>query len=148
MPLPSAQLQEIAKLLEAHPFRLAKTAVRNPHWYTLRHEWTDVGDDVFNDVVRTIREHGVTEWFGTYPRRMLLVNGCKYWTYYSSYVKEVIVPNRKPTNADTTAIVRDLEAGDAYAEVAARYGHPLKNIYTTAHRYGIRRRSDTEKQQR
>jgi len=46
---------------------------------------------------------------------------------------------RKPTNADTPAIVRDLEAGDAYAEVAARYGRPLKSIYNTAHRYGIRR---------
>ncbi len=55
---------------------------------------------------------------------------------------------RKPTNADTTAIVRDLQAGDTYAEVAARYGRPLRSIYNTAYRYGIRRRSDTEKQQR
>lgn len=47
---------------------------------------------------------------------------------------------RRPRNADTTAIVWDLQAGDAYAEVAARYGRPLKSIYNTAHRYGIRRR--------
>ncbi len=50
---------------------------------------------------------------------------------------------RKPTNPDTTAIVRDLQAGGTYAEVAARYGRPLKSIYNTAHRYGIRRRSET-----
>ena len=95
-PLPPAQLEEIAQLLEAHPFRLATTAVRNPHWYTLRHEWADVGEAVFNDVVCKIRDHGVTEWFGSYPWRMLYVNGFKYWTYYSSFVEEVIVLNRKP----------------------------------------------------
>jgi predicted Zn-ribbon and HTH transcriptional regulator len=100
-PLPPDQLQEIARLLEAHPFRLAVTAVRNPHWYTLRYEWADVGDAVFNDVVRTIREHGVTEWFGTYPWRMLHVNGFKYWTYYSSFVEEVIILNRKPIAGHT-----------------------------------------------
>ena len=50
---------------------------------------------------------------------------------------------RKPGNPDTPAIVRDLQAGDTYGEVAARYGHPLNSIYNMAHRYGIRRRSET-----
>lgn len=40
---------------------------------------------------------------------------------------------------DTDAIVRDLQAGDAYGEVAARYGGSLKNIYNMAYRYGVRR---------
>jgi hypothetical protein len=101
-PMSPEQLAEVALLLEAHPFRFATTTVKNPHWYTLRHEWADVGDEVFNDVVRKIREHGVTEWFGTYPWRMLYVNGFKYWTYYSSFVEEVIVLNRKPIGDHNT----------------------------------------------
>lgn len=85
-----------AAAVASHPFRVAKTAVRNPHDYTLRHEWQDVGNEVYNEVIRMIREHGYTEWFGGYPWRMLNANGYKYWTYYSSYVEEVIVLNRKP----------------------------------------------------
>lgn len=50
-------------------------------------------------------------------------------------------PTRTP---ETRAIVRDLQAGDAYAEVAARYGRPLKSIYNMAFRYGIRRRGKPE----
>ena len=51
---------------------------------------------------------------------------------------------RKPHNPDRAAIVRDLQAGVAYAEVAARYGRTLRSISNTAYRYGIRRRSETE----
>jgi hypothetical protein len=54
-----------------------------------------VGEDVFEEVVRMIRDHGYTEYFGTYPLRMLNANGYKYWTYYSSFVEEVTVLNRK-----------------------------------------------------
>ncbi len=45
---------------------------------------------------------------------------------------------------DTNAIVRDLQAGDSYAEVAARYGRSLKNVYNMAYRYRIRRIRITE----
>jgi hypothetical protein len=103
------QLARIGYLLESHPFRFAKTMPRNPHWYTLRHEWQDVGYGVFEEVVRAIREHGYTEWFGSYPWRMLNVNGFKYWTYYSSYVEEVIVLNRKllaPEESDSAEASR------------------------------------------
>ncbi len=91
-----AQHRYLADLLASHPFRVAKTMPKNPHEYTLKHEWAEVGSEVFEDVVRMIREHGYTEWFGGYPWRMLNANGYKYWTYYSSYVEEVIVLNRKP----------------------------------------------------
>jgi len=94
-PMAPEQLTYVSDLLAAHPFRLAKTMPKNPHEYTLRHEWADVGGGVFEEVVRMIREHGYTEWFGTYPWRMLNANGYKYWTYFSSYVEEVIVLNRK-----------------------------------------------------
>ncbi len=95
-PMTPEQLARIGQLLESHPFRFAKTMPRNPHWYTLRHEWQDVGSGVFEEVVRAIREHGYTEFFGSYPWRMLDVNGFKYWTYFSSFVEEVTVLNRKP----------------------------------------------------
>lgn len=95
-PIAPDKLAWITELLEAHPFRFAKTMRDNPHWYTLRHEWRDVGDAVYTEVVMAIREHGYTEYFGTYPWRMLNANGYKYWTYFSSYVEEVIVLNRKP----------------------------------------------------
>lgn len=62
---------------------------RNPHEYTLRHEWADVGEEV----VRLIGQHGYTEMFGSIPWRMLNATGYKYWTYYSRYVEEVIVLN-------------------------------------------------------
>lgn len=95
-PMSAAQLRYVSDLLAAHPFRWAKTMPRNPHEYTLRHEWADVGEEIFEEVVRMIREHGYTEIFGSFPWRMLNANGYKYWTYYSSYVEEVIVLNRKP----------------------------------------------------
>lgn len=68
---------------------------RNPPEYTLRQEWEDVGDKVFEEVVRMSREHRYTHRFGTFPWRMLNATGYKYWTYCSSYVEEVIVLNRK-----------------------------------------------------
>ncbi len=102
-----AQHQYLADLLASHPFRVAKTMPKNPHEYTLKHEWADVGSAVFEDVVRMIREHGYTEWFGGYPWRMLDANGFKFWSYYSSYVEEVIVLNRKPlASKETGDIVR------------------------------------------
>jgi hypothetical protein len=101
-PMSPEQLQWIGQLLESHPWRFAKTMPKNPHWYTLRHEWQDVGDEVYNEVNRMIREHGRTEWFGTYPWRMLDVNGFKYWNYYSTRVEDVIVLNRKPLSGKAT----------------------------------------------
>jgi len=95
-PMPPAQRLRIERLLESHPYRFAKTMPKNPHWYTLRYEWMDVGHTVFNEVVRAIRDHGYTEWFGTYPWRMLEAGGFKYWSYYNCSVESVIVLNRKP----------------------------------------------------
>ena len=110
-PMPPDKLAWIAELLEAHPFRFAKTTRDNPHWYTLRHEWGDVGDAVYTEVVTAIREHGYTEWFGTYPWRMLNVNGYKYWSYFSSPPEEVIVLNRKPLGPLTPEEEADLRGG-------------------------------------
>jgi hypothetical protein len=107
-PMPPERLAWIAELLEAHPFRFAKTMRDNPHWYTLRHEWWDVGDAVFTAVVTAIREHGYTEVFGTYPWRMLNVNGYKYWSYFSTAPEAVFVLNRKQLGPLTEAEQADL----------------------------------------
>jgi hypothetical protein len=109
--MPTDKLAWITELLEARPFRFAKTMRDNPHWYTLRHEWYDVGDAVFTEVVTAIRGHGYTEMFGSYPWRMLNVNGYKYWSYYSSAPHEVIVLNRKPLGPLTPQEETDLRGG-------------------------------------
>lgn len=101
-PMSAEQLEWITQLLESHPYRFTKTMPKNPHWYTLRHEWADVGEQVFERVVRMIREHGVTRYFGTYPWRHLEVGGFTYWSYFSSSVPSVIVLNRKPLPGQAT----------------------------------------------
>jgi hypothetical protein len=107
-PIPPDKLAWIGQLLESHPFRFAKTMPTNPHWYTLRHEWGDVGDSVFEEVVTAIREYGYTELFGSFPWRMLDVNGFKYWSYFSTSPQEVIVLNRKPLGPLSEAEEADL----------------------------------------
>lgn len=94
-PMSPKQLAWIRELLESHPWRFAKTMPRNPHWYTLRHEWQDVGDRVFEEVVTAIREHGVTVMFNEYPYRQLHVGDWTYWTFSGSTVSEVKLINRK-----------------------------------------------------
>jgi hypothetical protein len=101
-PMSPAQLQWVTELLEAHPYRFARTMPNNPHFYTLRYEWADVGEATFEQVVRMIREHGVTEWWGGFPWRMLYTGDYKYWSYFSSYVEEVVVLNRKPITPQET----------------------------------------------
>lgn len=96
------QFQRIGRLLATHPYRFAKTMPHNPHWYTLREEWQDVGDEVYNEVITAIREHGYDEWFGGRKYRVLNVNGFKHWTYYGATVEEVIVLNRKPLDREKT----------------------------------------------
>lgn len=103
-------------LLEAHPWRYAKTMPQVPHFYTLRKQWTDdsvraagyqgSASDAFEAVVRFIRTHGQDEQYGRYTSRILIVPGdhaLKYWTM--GYAPEV-----------TTLINR------AYVDEAYRHG--------------------------
>ncbi len=89
------QLERIRELLEGRPWRFARTSPRNPHWYTLRHEWQYVGDAVFEEVVTAIREHGTTVMFDEYPYRQLHVGGRSYWTFSGSTMQEVKLIKRK-----------------------------------------------------
>jgi hypothetical protein len=75
----------------------------------VRPEWWDVGDAVYTEVVTAIREHGYTEWFGSYPWRMLNVGRHKYWSYFSAAPEAVIVINRKPLGPLTPEEEADLQ---------------------------------------
>ncbi len=101
-PLPPHLLYWIAGLLESHPFRFAKTKPENPHHYTTRREWGDVGSAVYNEVLTVIRDYGETQWFGGKPWRQLKVNGYYYWSWYAVCVEEVQVMNRKPVESAGT----------------------------------------------
>jgi len=83
--------QKVVELLEAHPFRNAKTAVRNPHAYTLRREWKH--SDQFEAVVTFIRNNGELMHFWKKPYIILTANGFRYWTM-GSPLNETILINR------------------------------------------------------
>ena len=81
----SLTYEEVAALLEAHPFRFAKTMPQWPHWYTLRTEWEEVGTgDKFELVVQFIRDRGYVERFPDPVRGKVFirldVGEHKYWT--------------------------------------------------------------------
>lgn len=71
-------LEFLAGALLPRRWVFAKTMANHPHWYTLRREWAD--DQLFDEVIQTIRDHGYTEYFYRKPYTMLNLNGMKYWT--------------------------------------------------------------------
>lgn len=83
--------QRAIELLEAHPFRNAKTAVKNPHAYTLRDEWRH--KDQFEAVVKFIREKGELIHFWKKPYIILTMNGYRYWSM-GSPVPQTLLINR------------------------------------------------------
>ena len=52
--MPESERERVRQLLEAHPWRFAKTMPESPHYYTLRREWAD--QDAFEFVVAAIRQ--------------------------------------------------------------------------------------------
>lgn len=66
--------------LLAADYRFAKTMPDNPHWYTLRKNWTD--DAAFVEAVAFIRRDdvGYIEIFKKSKYKMFNLNGYKYWT--------------------------------------------------------------------
>ena len=70
-------LAKVTELLEAHPFRFAKTMPKHPHWYTLRKEWDELE---YMAVALYIRDEGYREtWWGkTYT--YLDIGEHRYWT--------------------------------------------------------------------
>lgn len=70
--------EQVSELLQAHPFRFAKTMPLIPHYYTLRKEWKDPMQ--FEAVVQAIRDLGYEGKFGNAKYKYLDVDGWHYWT--------------------------------------------------------------------
>lgn len=85
------EFEEVKKILQAAPFRVAKSMPNIPHSYTRRREWSD--EKQFVDVVVFIREHGVPEKFFSKTFIYLYIDGFKYWTM-GSPLDETILINR------------------------------------------------------
>lgn len=83
--------EKVAETLLSQYFKNAKTAIRNPHAYTLRENWKN--DILFNNVVKYIREHSEIEWFWKKPYQIFKLNGYKYWTM-GAPINETILINR------------------------------------------------------
>ena len=101
-----------AELLEAHPFRDAKTAIRNPHSYTMKNQWKH--PEQFEAIVGFIREKGELMYFWKKPYIILTMNGYRYWSM-GDPVKETILLNR--------AVHR---YGSAYDLIAPDYDEIIK----------------------
>jgi hypothetical protein len=69
---------EIALTLESKNWIFAKTMPQNPHWYTLKKQWSN--NDDFDGVVKFIRANGYKEKFKNSWYTLLNLNGYKYWT--------------------------------------------------------------------
>jgi len=76
--IPFALLQTIGRSLLAHPWIYAKTMPTEPHWYTLRRDWTE--DAAFVTAVEAIRTYGYPERYKQSQYTRLNINGMKYWT--------------------------------------------------------------------
>jgi len=74
---PIEELQDVIGILESKDWIFAKTMADNPHWYSLRWQWSDDAD--FRRVLAAIRAHGETELFRGSKYKVLIVNGWKYW---------------------------------------------------------------------
>ena len=71
------ELDRLTELLLSHKYRRAKTAKRNPHWYSLQREWENDAD--YNWVAKTIEKYGKEEWFWRKPYMTYELGEFKYW---------------------------------------------------------------------
>lgn len=69
---------QIQEQLERCYWRYARTLSFIPHHYTLRQTWNN--QDLFNEIVLSLREHGVEEKFGKKTFLYCYLGNFKYWT--------------------------------------------------------------------
>lgn len=85
------EFESIGRSLERHDYRFAKTMPKNPHFYTMRHDWRN---EEFIKAVSYIREHGRLQMHWNKPYTVLDVNDFFYWTM-GAPIGETILINRK-----------------------------------------------------
>ncbi|MCY4158084.1 MAG: class I SAM-dependent methyltransferase [Bacteroidetes bacterium] len=80
---------DAVQLLEAKPFRFAKTMPAQAHWYTLRREWENSHE--FSEVAQIVRDYGEDEVY--YYRKYICfgANGQKYWTMGEEIEKTTLI---------------------------------------------------------
>lgn len=78
-------------------FKFAKTMPKIPHEYTLKEDWED--DELFEDVVRYIRDNGVKEKFYRKEFTYLYLGNYKYWTM-GNPIETTILINRARVSED------------------------------------------------
>jgi len=100
--------EQVSEVLDAHPWRFAKTMPDNPHDYTLRKQWDD---SLFSRVVQHLREHGYRTWFNGRPYTQYDSGDYFYWTM-GAPLSETILINRK---------LRKTAIAMAYDRIAATY---------------------------
>lgn len=79
---------ELQKLLSGAQFRYAKTMPQFPHHYTLRQTWDN---QVFDAVVRAIRELGTPRAFGNRQYTYYDFGGNTYWTMGDPVDKTILI---------------------------------------------------------
>lgn len=84
---------ELIAHLEAADWTFAKTAIKNPHYYTLHFKWET--RQLFEEAVAKIRELGETVMFWGKPYICYDVNGFRYWSM-GFPVSETTLINRRP----------------------------------------------------
>ncbi|MBV7440473.1 hypothetical protein KRX57_03500 [Weeksellaceae bacterium TAE3-ERU29] len=83
----------VGQTLEKCTWIYAKTAKNNPHWYTLRSDFTD--HEIYLHIVSHIRYFGKPEIFEGVLYRVYYYNGYKYWDHpCDSLNKNVDLINR------------------------------------------------------
>jgi hypothetical protein len=83
--------EDVESLLLSSKYKFAKTMPKNPHEYTLIHDWVDVR--AFRSVVEYIRQHGYKKTFYGREYTYLDIQGKTYWTM-GSPITETILINR------------------------------------------------------
>jgi 2-polyprenyl-3-methyl-5-hydroxy-6-metoxy-1,4-benzoquinol methylase len=112
-------LLRVGRQLLKHEWHFAKTMADQPHWYTLRREWSRDGD--FVQAVEMIRNHGYIRKYRGSRYGSFNINGMYYWTM-GAPIGETILINRayntEPPPAPYDAIADHYD--EAFADEASR----------------------------
>lgn len=84
-----SQMPELFRVLEQKSWRFAKTMPDNPHFYSLRREWSS--DEWFDAAVEMIRSTGETVNFYGREYQVVHCNGWKYWTMFGTAAEQELI---------------------------------------------------------